>query len=72
MFAALAFCISTLSLELEAGSGPLALTQMIISFEILVNVLDMFPQRLNIRAFLYSNARPMAKNIKNRGLKIWK
>jgi hypothetical protein len=59
ILAARAFCMRTRSLGLAEGSGPDALTQMMISFEILVKVLDMFPQRLNMRAFLYSKALPI-------------
>ena len=59
MLALLAFCIKSLSLGFIAGSGPLAFTEMVISFPILVKVLAMLPQRFIFFALRYSNALPM-------------
>jgi hypothetical protein len=59
MLAALAFCIKTRKRGLVEGSGPLALTAIVISLPMRVKVRDILPQRLSFLALRYSNALPI-------------
>ena len=60
MLAALAFCTTARKRELVSGFGPPSLTAITISFPILVNVFAIADQRFILRAFLNSNALPIA------------
>ena len=59
MFTARAFCMARRRLGLAAGSGPPALTAMVMSLAMRANCLAMRFQRANIVALRTSKMRPM-------------
>src|SRR5687767_15674906 len=60
MLTARAFCIARRSARLDSGSGPPALTAIVISLPMRANCFEMRSQRANIVCLRVSKMRPMA------------